>query len=124
MYIILVDDTHMYVSAILYKHLLLTTLIKHHCLTYGNTILRRNSFAVLWIRQHTYTFPYLNKEIRHKFPYLSKQNMSLKMDCSKDIPASQPSLSGKLVAGGVAGVLGTLAIFPIDFVKTNMQASY
>lgn len=30
----------------------------------------------------------------------------------------------KLMAGGVAGVVGTTAIYPIDIAKTHIQASH
>lgn len=33
------------------------------------------------------------------------------------------SLHGKLVSGAVAGIIGTLTIFPLDFIKTHLQAS-
>jgi Mitochondrial carrier protein len=35
---------------------------------------------------------------------------------------AKSSLPAKLISGAVAGVMGTLVIFPIDFVKTNLQA--
>jgi hypothetical protein len=36
-------------------------------------------------------------------------------------PTINPRLSTKLLCGAIAGVIGTLAIYPLDIIKTNLQ---